>query len=123
MTGGDGGHGTRGAWKNGGERLAEADPDGLGEGHLVNIACNVETASGPCIDDPHHDAADEQGQGDGLDAAEIFLAPLVQQQGGDRSDGEGDEGEGDGMGEQVAIAVFAPGKCAQESADATEEEE
>jgi hypothetical protein len=34
-------------------------------------------AIAPGIDDPHDDAADEQGQGHDCDAAQILLAPSI----------------------------------------------
>ncbi len=79
-------------------------------------------AIGPGIDDPHDDAAEEQGNGHGLDAAEILFAPFVQQQSGSRRESEGDEGEGDGVIEPGAVAVFAFGKGAEKLDDARQEE-
>jgi len=77
----------------------------------------------PVIDDPHDDAANEQGESHGNDAAQIALAPLAQQQGGHGSDGESDEGERDGVGKQGAVAIFAAREGAEEFDDAAEEEQ
>ncbi len=80
-------------------------------------------ARGPGIDGPHDDAANEQRERHGLQAAQVLLAPLVQQQGGNRGEDEGDGGERDGMSQPVAVAAFAPGKGAEELDDAAEEEQ
>jgi hypothetical protein len=93
------------------------------EGHLLDVGGVGIAAVGPGIDDPHDDAADEQGDGHGGDAAQVLLAPLVQQQGGHGGEGEGDEGERDGVVEPGAVAVFAAGKGADELDDAAEEEQ
>ena len=86
LAGGDGGHGARGAGKDRRERLAEADPDGLGQ--VISSTCVVLgfVAVAPGVDDPHHDAADQQRHGHGVEAAQVLLAPLVQQQRGHRGD-------------------------------------
>jgi hypothetical protein len=57
-----------------------------------------------------------------MQAAQVLFAPFVQQQGGRRGEGEGDESEGDGMVEPGAVAVFAAGKGAHEAGDAPQEQ-
>jgi hypothetical protein len=123
LTGSDGGHGARGAGENRRERLAEADPDGLKKGHLLNVVRAGFAVGGPDVDDPHDDAADEQRVGHGLQAAQVLFAPLVQQKGGNRGEDKGDGGERDGVVQPVAVAAFALGEGAEESDDAAEEEQ
>ena len=114
LPGGDGRHGARRAGKDSGERLAESDPHGLGQRHLFHVLDRGFAAARPDVDDPHDDAADQQRQGHGVQAAQVLLAPLVQQQRGHRGAGEGDQRQRDGMVEPVAVAVFALGKAAEE---------
>ncbi len=41
LASGDGGHRTRGTGENGGRDLAEADPDGLAESHILNVCGRI----------------------------------------------------------------------------------
>ncbi len=78
MAGRDGGHGARGAGKNGRKRLTDTDPDGLAEAHLFDVQ-RVWLVSGCArVDDPHDDAAEEQRPCHDCYAAEVLLTYLVQ---------------------------------------------
>ena len=76
--------------------------------------CSLRGGSLQASIDPHHDAAHEQRDGHGVQAAQVLFAPFVQQKRGNRGACEGDERERDGMVEPVAVAVFAFGKGAKE---------
>jgi hypothetical protein len=94
-----------------------------GKGHLFNI-CNVGVAAlGPVIDDPHDDAAEEQGQGHDGYAAQMLVTPFVEKKSGDGGEGERNEGERDGVIEPGAVAVFAARKGADELDDAAEKQQ
>jgi len=123
LAGGDGGHGTRGSWKDGGSDLAEADPNGLKEGHLLDIGDRSVVADAPRIDDPHNDAADDEGIGDGAEALKMRTDDIGEQERWDRGADKSREGEGEGMVPDGVLAVFTAGKGADKFDDAAGKEQ
>ena len=77
----------------------------------------------PCVNHPHHNAADEHGPGNHRQAAQVLVAPFVQQQRRNGGHGKGNQRERDGMGQPGACAVFTLGKSANETDDAPQKEQ
>ena len=136
LSGGDGGHGTRGAGENRGEDLAGADPDGLRQGHLINALRPVARGGGAegaraarvggndarravhGIHDPHDDAADDQGSRHDVEAFEILADDMSQQVSRTGGHDEGDASQSEGMVPQVVAAVRTLGKSLDEFLEA-----
>src|SRR5208282_738404 len=82
LSGGNRGHGARGAGENGGENLTGADPDGLAAVNVVHFP-GMDGRTGHSraglfrgrfhgVDDPHDDAADQQGSAYYVEALEVL---------------------------------------------------
>ena len=70
-----------------------------------------------CIDNPHHDSADEQREADHPKALQVFSYHFRQQPGWNRGHDERDDGQAEGMRQKIAITALTSRICREEFQD------
>src|SRR5664279_4280780 len=124
----DGGHGARSSREDRREDLAEADPDGLPDGHLLHIFGEFAAREGlvfralvNCVDNPHDDATDDQGPRHKGQALQVLADDFGKQESRYRRYHEGNQGQRQWVIDNGTIAVFSMRKVVNELDDAVPE--
>src|ERR1700728_4618939 len=87
------------------------------------MVCVGLEAACPYVDHPHHDASGKHRDGNHCQTAQVFITPLLEQQGRNGSADEGEKSQRNGMREPSLVAALAFGERVKELNDAFQVEE